>query len=143
MMKNDVELNPCPNCGGEAEICIRHEKDTERYVVKCMDCGATTTPPSLSKVIAAEIWNECQVMNKECPTNPPSSITELRPCLVSGKTAFFHKWAEYSDVVAPSPMVGGAPGGVIKSTLAIVEYEGGTVSRCYPEEIKFLDRKED
>lgn len=68
---------------------------------------------------------------------------EFRPCLANGKKAFFHRWIECSDVVPPSPMVGGAPGGVIKSTFAIVEFEDGTINRCYPEEIKFLDRKED
>lgn len=67
----------------------------------------------------------------------------FRPCLANGKKAFFHKWIDVSSVVPPSPMVGGAPGGTVKQTYALVEYEDGTINRCYPEEIKFLDRKED
>ena len=82
-------------------------------------------------------------MPQKCPLKPLPNTSVLRLCSVNNKIAFFHRWIECSDVVPPSPMVGGAPGGVIKSTLAIVEYEDGTVSRCYPEEIKFLDRKED
>ena len=65
----------------------------------------------------------------------------LRPCLANDRKAFFHRWTECSNVVPPSPMVGGTPSSY--STFAIVEYEDGTISRCYPEEIKFLDREED
>lgn len=87
-------------------------------------------------------WSEYDTP-KECPLKLLPKEHNLRPCVVKGKKALFHRWAEYSDVVPPSPMVGGAPGGVIKSTLAIIEYEDGTIKRCYSEEIKFLDRKED
>ncbi len=81
-------------------------------------------------------------------TSAEQALKELakkgfRPCLANGRKAFFHRWTECPDIVPPSPMVGGAPGGVIKSTFAIVEYEDGTINRCYPEEIKFLDREDD
>lgn len=53
------ELKPCPFCGDEAEICIRYENPTtEMYVVKCINCGATSTPATLFKDRAIEIWNE-------------------------------------------------------------------------------------
>lgn len=38
-------------------------------------------------------------------------------------------------------MVGGHDGGVLKYTVAIVEYEDGGVSECPPDKIKFTDNK--
>lgn len=66
---------------------------------------------------------------------------ELRPCEVKGRKALFHGWHEASRVVPPSPMVGGHNGGEIKFTVAIIEWENGTVTECYPREVKFLDSK--
>lgn len=58
-MKDNTELKPCPFCGGEAECCLRHENElADTYVVKCMDCGATSTPASVFKNRAIKIWNE-------------------------------------------------------------------------------------
>lgn len=70
----------------------------------------------------------------------PITITaELRPCLVDGKYAFFHKWVEKSHIVPPSPMIGGHDGGVIKYALAIVEYENGKIAEVEPTSIQFVD----
>ena len=66
---------------------------------------------------------------------------ELRPCLIKGKRAWFHRWNEVRQVVPPSNMVSGHCGGVVSQTFAIVELEDGTVKECYPYEIKFLDEK--
>lgn len=66
---------------------------------------------------------------------------ELRPCIVKNRKALFHKWNEKSHIVEPSPMIGGHVGGVIKHTVAIIEYEDGVVTECYPYEIKFTDNK--
>ena len=75
---------------------------------------------------------------------------DLRPCLVNqnhGKTiapakaALFHKFVEESRVIDPSPMIGGHNGGVIRYTLAIVEYDDGTVAMVEPTRIKFVDNK--
>lgn len=49
---------------------------------------------------------------------------ELRPCIVKGRKALFHKWSVKS-----------------KETVAIIEYEDGAVTECYPYEIKFVDAK--
>ena len=87
-------------------------------------------------------WSEYDTP-KECPLKPLPSVAGLRPCLIKDKKAVFHRWTEFSEVIAPSMLKGGTPGGEIKITLAIIEYEDGSVHRCYPEEIKFLDRKED
>lgn len=64
---------------------------------------------------------------------------EYRPCTVAGKRALFHKWEENSEIYAPSPMVGGHNGGVVKYTLAIVEFEDGHVERVRPQDIMFID----
>lgn len=66
---------------------------------------------------------------------------ELRPCIVKERKALFHKWSENSHIVQPSIMVGGHSGGVIKTTVGIIEYENGVVTECYPYEIKFVDNK--
>lgn len=52
--------------------------------------------------------------------------------------AYFHKWNEYMDVIEPSPMIGGHPGGQIKYTLGLVEYTNGTVEEVVPCSIIFL-----
>lgn len=44
-------------------------------------------------------------------------------------------------VVEPSPMIGGHSGGQMSLTLAIVEYEDGTVHEAYPHEVVFTDKK--
>lgn len=67
--------------------------------------------------------------------------TEYRPCYVKDKKALFHRWEEKSEIVVPSPMVGGHGGGVVKGTLAIVEYEDGTIDEVRPQQIRFADDK--
>lgn len=66
---------------------------------------------------------------------------ELRPCIVKDRKALFHKWIEISKIIEPSPMIGGHNGGLIKNTVAIIEYEDGIVTECYPYEVKFIDSK--
>lgn len=118
---------------------------TDKMPDCCMACihsipRANTRPQEFDcNLKKAKItWSEYDTP-KECPLIPLPNNAGLRPCLARGKKAFFHKWAEYSDVVAPSPMVGGQPGGVTKAVFAIVEFDDGTVSRCLPEKIRFLD----
>ncbi len=65
----------------------------------------------------------------------------MRTCEVKGRKAIFHKWQDKAWVVAPSPMIGGAPGGQMMITLAIIEYEDGVVTECYPHEIRFTDKE--
>lgn len=67
-------------------------------------------------------------------------MNELRRCIVKDKQALFHRWAEKSKIVDPSPMIGGHKGGVLKLTVGIVEYLiDGTIHECYPEEIRFIN----
>ena len=65
---------------------------------------------------------------------------KLRPCMVKGeRKALFHMWSNFSNVIEPSPLKGGHPGGTIAGTLGIVEYEDGTVDKVEPYDICFVD----
>lgn len=66
---------------------------------------------------------------------------ELRPCKVNGKKALFHTWINKSQIVDPSPLMGGHNGGVLNYTVGIIEFENGTVEECLPNVIQFLDNK--
>ena len=67
---------------------------------------------------------------------------KLRPCYISIKKgkkekALFHGWNFVSNVVEPSLMIGGHPGGVIAYSTEIVELENGKVIEVMPSSITF------
>lgn len=66
---------------------------------------------------------------------------EYRPCYANGKKALFHRWSAKSEIVEPSAMIGGHNGGVLFWTVAIVEYQDGTVGEVLPTDIRFCDNK--
>lgn len=87
---NDLELKPCPFCGGEAEFkveceCFGHGEYHDRHFVKCKKCGAISPSeferglhPDCCKVIVKNKWNEwyerkVKIMKKKlfisCPMN--------------------------------------------------------------------------
>lgn len=65
-----------------------------------------------------------------------------RPCTVDGNKGIFHFWGITADVVAPSIMVGGHPGGQLAETYGLVEFADGSVKRVIPTKICFLDTLE-
>lgn len=65
---------------------------------------------------------------------------EHRLCVVNGKMGYFHCWEHYSRPVEPSPMIGGAPGGVISFIRAIVEFPEG-IGYVDPKDLKFCDEE--
>lgn len=87
----------------------------------------------------------------------------LRPCLVDGKPALFHRWAEEDKALLQiHAMVRPEDRSLIfrrfqeygladshstieklKTCFALVEYPDGSVGKVKPELIQFLDRKED
>lgn len=72
-----------------------------------------------------------------------STITitrETRLCKVEGKLGYFHTWEHYSRPVEASPLVGGAPAGVISQVFGIVEFTDG-VKRVEPYMIQFCDEQ--
>ena len=54
--------------------------------------------------------------------------SEYRPCVVDRKKAMFHRWESLLEYE-------------IKQTVAIIEYEDGTVDEVLPYKIRFLDSK--
>lgn len=83
--------------------------------------------------------------------------TRLRPCHITTyktddkkpwkiekagtENALFHCWEQASNVIAPSPMVGGHGGGVVSGIYGIVELGNGSIRRVQPEDIVFIDNK--
>lgn len=66
-----------------------------------------------------------------------NKTNDLRPCLVGGNKAYFHKWAQYSEYIPDR--------GIITYPVAIVEFEdSGNVMFTCPDETEFIftDRKE-
>ena len=66
---------------------------------------------------------------------------EKRDCIVDNQFCIFHCWEQWSDVVAPSPMIGGHPGGQMSMIYGIVEFPDGSVKRISPTNIKFCDEE--
>lgn len=66
------------------------------------------------------------------------SSTDLRPCLVNGEKAYFHRWSEHSYIVPPSLLKGGHSGGQVQNTVGIFEKEDGTVIEAYPTDVQFI-----
>lgn len=58
---------------------------------------------------------------------------ELRPCLVNGKPALFHKWVHYTDY--------NLAGKEISKPAGLVEIENGQVINANPTSIRFIDNK--
>ena len=67
-----------------------------------------------------------------------SEIDRYRLCEVNGEIGYFHRWEELCDVISPSPMIGGHPGGQISETYGIVEFPDRIVE-VRPTQIKFRD----
>ncbi len=64
----------------------------------------------------------------------------MRLCQAKGVKAIFHKWSGVSEIIQPSPMVGGHSGGVIRYATAIVEFiHNGQVTEVMPSDIIFYD----
>lgn len=56
----------------------------------------------------------------------------------AGKVGYFCCWEQYANVVEPSPMTGGHPGGQLAADYAIVEFDDG-VRRVSISDIQFTD----
>ena len=63
-----------------------------------------------------------------------------RDCEVDGRYGHFHMWEQYSEVIPPSPLIGGHSGGVVAGVFGIVEFEAG-VERVDPTKISFTDQE--
>lgn len=66
-------------------------------------------------------------------------MKNVRLCKVKDKLGYFHCWEHYSNVIVPSPMIGGHPGGTISCVYAIIEFEDGVKRIKDISSIKFCD----
>jgi Lar family restriction alleviation protein len=80
-----IELEPCPFCGGEAELGIVNEV----HCTRCLDCGAEG-PISGDEAGAADGWNRRTILTPDVePTPDPrdQEIERLRGELVQMEKA--------------------------------------------------------
>lgn len=68
--------------------------------------------------------------------------TETRLCKVGEEYGYFHTWEQYSVPVPESPLIGGAPAGVVAQVFGIVEF-ADCVKRVQPDKIIFCDEQSD
>lgn len=73
---------------------------------------------------------------------------ERRLCIVEGRAGYFLGFERYSDVIEPSLLMGGHPGGQYSRTYGLVEFPTDDresiythVERISPMCIKFIDRE--
>lgn len=71
---------------------------------------------------------------------------ERRLCVVKDRVGYFHGWDHYSDVIEPSLLKGGHPGGTFARTYGLVEFtlpeydnEVTGIERVSPLDIVFID----
>jgi len=62
----------------------------------------------------------------------------LRPCTVCGKKALFHRWVEEAYPIGASIQSGGCPGGQIRNTFGLVEFEDGSLELASVENMRFV-----
>lgn len=68
-------------------------------------------------------------------------IVELRPCIVGGRRAIFHRWVNSAHPVPPKGMEINESTRYFqfRRTDGLVEFEDGSIERVYPNEILFVD----
>ena len=68
-------------------------------------------------------------------------FSEYRPCIVDGRRALFHRWADNARPVVPRGMPEDETTEryQLYTVQALVEFEDGTVCRRWPYEVQFLD----
>lgn len=68
--------------------------------------------------------------------------TENRKCIFKKEVYTFHGFYQESNVIPPSPLVGGHSGGVIAYPVAIIEDEKGNVMEVEATSIQFVSDKD-
>lgn len=71
--------------------------------------------------------------------NIKSGHGQYRLCEVNDEIGYFYGWEVISDVISPSPMIGGHPGGQLSRAYGIVEFPD-RIEEVRPVQIKFRDR---
>ena len=134
--KNNI-IHALRRCAANSLEC------TYKYCTYCPYSGkGANCRDELFKAAADLLENSVEVIEAEGVLCATFSSPELRPCLVNGKKAYFHRWSEHSQIVPPSLLKGGHCGGQVQSTVGIFENEDGTVFEALPPDVQFLDRTE-
>lgn len=56
-IEDEIELKPCPFCGGDAEMQQGKHQGLRIFYVSCFGCGARTDL-EYAEEFAADLWNE-------------------------------------------------------------------------------------
>jgi len=68
--------------------------------------------------------------------------TENRKCIFRKEVYTFHGFYQESNVIPPSPLVGGHSGGVIAYPVAIIEDKKGKLMEVEATSIQFVEDKQ-
>ena len=68
--------------------------------------------------------------------------TENRKCIFKKEVYTFHGFYQGSNVIPPSPLVGGHSGGVIAYPVAIIEDKKGKLMEVEATSIQFVEDKQ-
>lgn len=103
----------------------------------CPVCGYETNNPNYHRGICPK----CGFVggNQMANFGNIEIVVNLRPCLVSGEKALFHRWVDQAYIVHPSPLKGGHPGGQVWNVYGLVELENGQVMEVPACNIQFVD----
>jgi len=88
----------------------------------------------------APVWVRAE--RRPCYVKPTNSKIkgEVRILKTEDLTrAMWHKWVDVAQAIPQSMLPGGHPAGIIRDTLALVEYEDGTMAKVHPERVIFAD----
>lgn len=85
-----------------------------------------------------QLLRRCEIKLKKNKRNSDGKVYRKDYICEKG---YFHCWSNKSEVIPPSPTIGGRSGGVISYTVGIVELDSGEVIEVYPTQIKFINRK--
>lgn len=67
--------------------------------------------------------------------------TENRKCIFKKEVYTFHGFYQESNVIPPSPLVGGHSGGVIAYSVAIIEDKKGKLMEVEATSIQFVEEE--
>lgn len=118
--------------------CLHYEvcKDFKHNI--CQSCNDRHNEYRINENGICDFFKPCKIGDIE---NGERTLQQaLRPCIV-GETVkgLFHCWEQKADVIPPSPYVVGHNGGQFMGVYGLVELEDGTITKCYPEKIQFID----
>lgn len=71
------------------------------------------------------------------------NTNKLRPCKVGEELYLFHTFAQISQIVPPSNLIGGHSGGTVSGVYAVLERCDGAVIIMEAQLVQFLDQPDE